>query len=61
VNQARGITDPDSLATVLCTGRLTQRYYIDLRIADTKKALEGVPEIGATAKEPGHPKTAHGG
>jgi hypothetical protein len=28
--------------------RLTQRYYIDLRIADTKKAVEGVPEVRAT-------------
>jgi integrase len=27
--------------------RLTARYYVDLRIADTKKAVEGVPEVGA--------------
>jgi integrase len=31
--------------------RLTQRYYIDLRIGDTKKAVEGVPEIGAAAPQ----------
>jgi integrase len=30
--------------------RLTQRYYIDLRIADTKKAVEGVPEISGTPR-----------
>ena len=27
--------------------RLTQKFYIDLRINDTKKAVEGVPEIAA--------------
>lgn len=27
--------------------RLTARYYVDLRINDTRKAVEGVPEIGA--------------
>jgi hypothetical protein len=30
--------------------RLTPRYYIDLRIAETKKAVEGVPEVGAEAQ-----------
>jgi integrase len=27
--------------------RLTARYYVDLRINDTKKAVERVPEISA--------------
>ena len=42
--------------------RLTQRYYIDLRIADTKKAVDAVPEIsvrsGSAVAKP--PSTASG-
>jgi integrase len=30
--------------------RLTQRFYVDLRIADTKKAIEAVPEIGVASR-----------
>ena len=30
--------------------RLTQRFYVDLRIADTKKAIEAVPEIGIASR-----------
>jgi hypothetical protein len=33
--------------------RLTPGYYIDLRMADTKKAVEGVPEMGTTAAKSG--------
>lgn len=33
--------------------RLTMKHYADLRIADTKKAVEGVPEIGAAAPKTG--------
>ena len=27
--------------------RLTARYYVDLRVEDTRRAVEGVPEIDA--------------
>lgn len=35
--------------------RLTQRFYVDLRIADTRKAIEAVPAISvaATSRAPG--------
>ena len=39
--------------------RLTQRHYTDLRIADTKKAVEGVPEVGAPTPKT-EPKAAQG-
>jgi integrase len=40
--------------------RLTQRYYIDLRIADTKKAIEAVPAVpvASGSAEAGAPATA---
>jgi integrase len=30
--------------------RLTQKFYIDLRVADTKRAIEGVPEVGVACR-----------
>jgi integrase len=30
--------------------RLTQRFYVDLRIADTKKAIEAVPAVGLASR-----------
>jgi integrase len=35
--------------------RLTQKFYIDLRINDTKKAVEGLPEVGQPARA--HPRS----
>jgi integrase len=40
--------------------RLTMKHYIDLKINDTKRAVEGVPEVGAAEPEKQHPKTAQG-
>ena len=34
--------------------RLTMKHYIDLRIADTTKAVEGVPEVGAITSKIGN-------
>jgi hypothetical protein len=36
--------------------RLTTRHYEDLRIYDTTKAVEGVPEIGAAKPDPAKKK-----
>ena len=36
--------------------RITARHYLDLRINDTKKAVEGVPEVGAAAPKTGQKK-----